>query len=226
MIIVVHRKNTAKELSETPTQYGVEMDLRNHGNRLTVNHDAFVEGEDFDAWLKAYKHRLLILNTKEEGLEKYLIEKMVAHKIEDYFFLDTTPPYLLRLLRGQMRDDGKPERRVAHRISEYEDYMNVLTHRHAGLMAEWIWVDFTEAVSAEPRATMPQIKTTLTLLQEAKQLQVLGYKLCLVSPELYGPHRLPETALLQQLLAQVQLKPEAVCTKQPHLWEPPALQTA
>ena len=211
MLIITHRKNTAKELAETPAHYGVEMDLRSHGDKLIVHHDAFAAGEDFEEWLKAYHHALLILNVKEEGLEKRLIALMAERRITGYVFLDVTPPFTLRLLRGQLTPDGKPERKIAMRLSEYEPAQGILAHNKAGLVSDWVWVDFTEEISVNPR--------TQTLLKEAQDLQKRGYKLCLVSPELYGPQRLTELSVQQNLLKDIGLKPEAVCTKRPDLWE-------
>ncbi|KAB2848366.1 MAG: redoxin domain-containing protein, partial [Sphingopyxis terrae] len=73
MILVRHRRNTLDELRATDPSLGIEVDIRSHGSRLIIHHDAFVDGEDFERWLDGYRHRLLILNVKEEGLEDRLI---------------------------------------------------------------------------------------------------------------------------------------------------------
>ena len=39
MILIAHRRNTARMLAETPTAYGIEMDIRSEGPRLIVQHD-------------------------------------------------------------------------------------------------------------------------------------------------------------------------------------------
>ena len=70
MIKILHRINTKKELVDTKKTYGVEVDIRSHGERLIINHDPFSEGEDFLDWITAYNHKALILNVKEEGLEE------------------------------------------------------------------------------------------------------------------------------------------------------------
>ena len=69
MQIIAHRKNTIAELCETPSHFGVEVDIRSWCDGLTIHHDPFVQGEDFKEWLKHYQHQTLILNVKEEGLE-------------------------------------------------------------------------------------------------------------------------------------------------------------
>ena len=72
----------------TNTKYGVEVDIRSKGNDLLIHHDPFVQGESFEAWIEKYQHGTLILNVKEEGLEKRLTEIMDSKNITDYFFLD------------------------------------------------------------------------------------------------------------------------------------------
>ena len=47
MIYVSHRINTVEALMENPVEYGVELDLRDRGDRLILQHDPFSDGEDF-----------------------------------------------------------------------------------------------------------------------------------------------------------------------------------
>jgi hypothetical protein len=39
MEYIAHRINTIKELKEIPKNYGVELDLRDFGNRLILQHE-------------------------------------------------------------------------------------------------------------------------------------------------------------------------------------------
>src|SRR3990167_1998804 len=106
MILVSHRRNTIEQLRETPTHYGVEVDIRSEGGRLIIHHDAFAGGEDFERWLDHYRHRLLILNVKEEGLEQRLLALMAAKKIDAFFFLDQSFPFLVKTARaGEKRTE-------------------------------------------------------------------------------------------------------------------------
>lgn len=194
MILVRHRRNTAEELRATPTEYGIELDLRSHGDRLIVHHDAFVDGEDFERWLDDYRHRLLILNVKEEGLEQRLIALMRERGIEDWFFLDQSFPFLIRTARAG-------ESRCAVRVSEFESIDTALTL--AG-QVRWIWVDcFTR---------FPLDRT------QADRLRAAGFALCLVSPELQGRDAATEIPALRALLAREGIVADAVCTKEPDLW--------
>lgn len=194
MILVRHRRNTAEDLRATPVEYGVELDLRSYGDRLIVHHDAFVDGEDFERWLDDYRHRLLILNVKEEGLEQRLIALMRERGIEDWFFLDQSFPFLIRTAR-------MGESRCAVRVSEFESIDTALTL--AG-QVDWVWVDcFTR---------FPLDRA------QADRLRGAGFKLCLVSPELQGREAAIEIPALRALLAREGIVADAVCTKEPALW--------
>jgi hypothetical protein len=194
MIIIRHRRNTLAELEATPRAFGVEVDIRSHGNRLIVHHEPFVEGESFDDWMAAYAHRTLILNVKEEGLEERLLAIMARHQVEDFFFLDQSFPFLVRTARTG-------ERRSAVRVSEYESIETALAL--AGLVS-WVWLDcFTRFPIAR---------------RDADRLRAAGFKLCVVSPELQG--RQPgEIAAMRSWLTAEGIHADAVCTKEPARWE-------
>lgn len=195
MQIIAHRKNTIAELSQTPSQFGIEVDIRSWGETLTIHHDPFVKGEDFSEWLKHYQHSLLILNVKEEGLEARLIELMKKHGIENYFFLDQSFPFLVKWAK-------LGEKRLAVRVSEYESIDTALSLKDK---VNWIWVDcFTR---------FPLNANT------AKQLNEANFKVCLVSPELQGRNAELEIPVLQKLLKAENITPDAVCTKRPDLWQ-------
>src|SRR5574340_1518278 len=194
MMLISHRRNTLAELLATPTKYGFEVDIRSFGKRLVIHHDPFVEGEDFVAWLDHYRHGTLILNVKEEGLERRLLDLMAEHGIEDFFFLDQSFPFLVKTA-------SLGERRCAVRVSEFEHIETALSL--AGKI-DWVWVDcFTRfPLSAD----------------DAVRLREAGLKLCLVSPELQQRTGDDEIPRLRALLAERRIDPEAVCTKRPERW--------
>ena len=68
MIIIKHRVNKIKELKKTSKNYGVEIDLRSNSKNIILNHDPYLNGEKFSEWIKVFKHKLIVLNVKEEGL--------------------------------------------------------------------------------------------------------------------------------------------------------------
>ncbi len=194
MEIVAHRRNTKADLLATPVTYGVEVDIRSRGSDLIIHHDPFVEGERFVDWIESYRHGLLILNVKEEGLEARLLDIMTQHGIKRFFFLDQSFPFLVRTARAGHRCS-------AVRISEYESVSTALAV--AG-MIDWAWVDcFTH---------FPLTHDDGILLKSA------GLKLCLVSPELQGRTAESEISALRHTLADIGIVADAVCTKRPDLW--------
>ena len=54
--------------------------------KIIIHHDPFKEGENFYKWIKYFKHKFLILNVKEEGLEKKLIDCMKQKQHYELFF--------------------------------------------------------------------------------------------------------------------------------------------
>lgn len=194
MIIVRHRRNSRVELEATPAELGIEVDIRSQGDRLIIHHDPFSDGQRFDEWLEAYRHRLLILNVKEEGLEDRLLDLMSRHGIEDFFFLDQSFPFLIRTGR-------RGERRCAVRVSEYESVETALA---VAPLIDWVWVDCFSRFPLGGDA--------------ARRLQEAGLKLCLVSPELQGREGAREIPTLRALLEREGIRAEAVCTKEPALW--------
>lgn len=190
MIRIAHRVNTAARLQELPPDLGVEIDLRQESGRLILQHDAFAPGEDFEAWLAHYRHALLILNVKCDGMEDAILSLLTARGIGSYFFLDQPIPTLVRRAR-------QGAKAMAVRFSEYEPVEAAL--RFAGL-AEWVWVDcFRE----------------LPLDRAAYDLLKPRFRICLVSPELQG-HSPDRIAEFKARIRDMDI--DAVCTKHPQLW--------
>ena len=191
---IAHRRNTLAELLTTPTNYGVEVDIRSQGDTLVIHHDPFAVGEPFEPWFDAYAHGTLILNVKEEGLEARLVSLMQRRNFTDYFFLDQSFPFLVKWSK-------LGERRCAVRVSEYESVTSALALKGR---VDWVWVDcFTEF----PLST-----------DDASALCGAGFKLCLVSPELQGRDAESAIPALQALLVERDINADAVCTKRPDLW--------
>jgi hypothetical protein len=196
MLTILHRRNTLAELAATDRNFGVEVDIHAFGSKLTVYHDALAEGEDFERWLDAYNHGFVIFNVKEEGVEQAVVDLAAERGIVDYFLLDMSFPALIKMTR-------KNESRIAVRVSEYEPIEGAL--RMAGKVA-WVWLDIFESFSL----------TT----EDNIRLHEAGMKICLVSPELHG-RSAQEIVTIRNRIATYDLKLDAVCTKQPQLWNSP-----
>ena len=176
---------------------GIEFDIRDSGDRIIVHHDAFgtpVEAQDFEDFLTfCPPEKFYIVNVKAEGIEFKVLQLLEAHNIKNFFFLDCSIPMIVRL--------GKQgEKRIAVRFSEYE---SIETVRALKDFVSWIWIDvFTKLPS------------------QLVELDQIGLKTCLVSPELQGqPEKLHEYA---EQLQTMNIKLDAVCTKMPfiinHSW--------
>jgi hypothetical protein len=195
MEYIAHRINTVEELKKTPKEYGVELDLRDFGDRLILQHDPFTDGEDFEEYLKYYNHGTMILNIKSERIEHRVLELIQKYNIQKYFFLDSSFPMIYSLSK-----DG--EKDIALRFSEFEGLDTILNMKDK---VDWIWVDcFT--------------RLALTNL-EANLLKQAKFKLCLVSPELQGYNPECEIPKMWNVLVERNIFIDAICTKRPDIWE-------
>ncbi len=192
MLYIAHRINTKQQLAAVPSEYGIEVDLRDHGDRIVMQHDPFIkdEAQDFEHFLESYHHNLIILNVKSERIELRVQKLMQRFGIEKYFFLDSSFP-MLRLLASQ------GENRIAVRFSEHEPIESALAV--AGKV-EWVWVDCF---------------TKMPLTEESYRLLKQHFKLCIVSPELQG-RSLDTIAEFAEQMRPFEV--DAVCTKRPDLW--------
>jgi hypothetical protein len=194
MLKVIHRINTIEQLQKVPPHYGVEVDLHAYGDKLVVHHDPFEQGVDLEAWLEHYNHAFVVLNIKEEGIEQRVREMVLARDIENFFFLDLSTPFFFKMI-------GLGEKRVAIRLSEYEAVPPALKLKG---QVEWGFIDLFED-------KFPLSK------EEYNKLKVAGYKLCLVSPELWGRNE-DSFKRIRAHLEMHEMEMDAVLTKKPDWW--------
>ena len=129
MILINHRVNSISKLLKTSVEFGVEADLRSEDKKIYLHHDPFKKGESFEKWVKYYKHKILILNVKEEGLEDMIIKILKKNKIKNFFFHDQT---FSTLLKNMFKT------RVSIRFSEYEDLKR---KNYLFKKIRWLWLD-------------------------------------------------------------------------------------
>lgn len=209
MIIIHHRRNTLAELADTDPQFGVEIDLRNHGDEILVTHDPFItEAVLLQDWLKQYRHRFLIANVKEEGLEPRLTALLAEHGVDNFFILDESIPFIRKYALEGLSN-------FAVRVSELESVDTALRIssylRGHNRSIGWIWADSFTGMPLPPN--------------EALALRQAGYRICIVSPELhhvndpgsYEAHALRYIEALKDS-SMVASRPDMVCTKCPELW--------
>jgi len=187
MIFVAHRVNTVEELKNTPQYYGVEIDLRDKGEKIVLQHDPFKDGENFEVYLKHYAHALLILDIKSERIELKVLDLLKKYNIQNYFFLNSSFPMIYTLSQ-------QGQKNIAGRFSELESLDTILTIKNR---VSWVWVDcFSQ---------LPLDKESFT------RLKAIGLKLCLVSPDLVG--REHEIESYNNFLKKEGIVFDAICTK-------------
>ena len=190
MHFINHRINNSAVLNKLYNCFGVEVDLRYKNNEIILHHDPFSDGEIFEDYLKNFNLNFLILNIKSEGIEEEVLRLVKKYRVPDYFFLDTSIPFMLKYIK-------KGWSKFAVRFSEYEPLELALKFKYK---VEWVWVDCF---------------THLPLNNESYAQLKKYFKICLVSPELQGyPNSMIEE--FKKLIERFEI--DAVCTKYPDLW--------
>lgn len=195
MIFIAHRINTIQELKKVPTNFGVEIDLRDKDDKIILQHDPFKNGEDFENWLQSYSHKLIILNIKSERIEFKVLELLKKYNVKKYFFLDSSFPMIYALSQQN-------EKNIAIRFSEFEGIDTILKVKDR---ISWVWVDCFTKLHLDQKI-FTKLKST-------------GLKLCLVSPELQG--RDADIENYSNFLQKEGFEFDAICTKQKNIarWE-------
>lgn len=190
-----HRVNSVAKMAEVSVENGVEIDVRTYQGHLVLAHDPFDCGENFETWLKCYRHKILVINVKEEGLEK-AIEAAIAQaspKI-DYLFLDQSFPSIAGRLSGGFTDSMV-------RVSDYE---SIQTLENLPCPPAWVWVDTFNKGGLR--------KIDLNYLHR-------NYKMMVVSPELQGREFQEEAVSMLSQFSDLGFLPDAICTKRSDDWK-------
>ena len=177
--IIRHRINTIEQLKLIPSYQGIEFDIREGVNGIMVTHDPWTPGVPFEEFLAHVHHAICIVNVKCEGIEFEAVRLLEAMGIHSFFLLDCSFPMIVKLNR-------LGERRIAVRVSEFE---SIETARSLAGKIDWVWLDSFSSLPS------PHI---------CDDLRSMGYKVCLVSPELQG--RTEDASHLRDHV-------DAVCTK-------------
>lgn len=186
-MLIAHRINTLEQLKELSETMPIEFDVRDSNGKCIVEHDPFKPGVPLDIFLDRCTKRFLIVNIKSEGIERSVLDMLKLRGIDTFFILDSTIPVLYKLaLQG--------EHRFAVRLSEVEPLDFVIQWKDK---AEWVWIDCFS-------------KNILTKELE-KKLHSLGFKICIVSPELQG--RPSDINEFSKEYYDSEIKIDAICTK-------------
>jgi hypothetical protein len=192
-MIISHRINTVAALESTPLKYGVEVDIQMVNGRLVTGHDPGLVEEEFDDWLSTFDHALLAANIKQEGIEQAVISACEDRGVRDFFLFDLSFPKLFQV-------QNRGESRIAVRVSDMEGFSNL--HKFVDKV-DWVWLDAFEDYAF--------IHDALPVLKK--------FRVCLVSPELHVSRELSINLRLKSQLMNLGVQFEAICTKEPSLWE-------
>ena len=190
MLYIRHRINTIADLKTVSEDMGIEIDLRYEKDKLILHHDPFVSGELFENLLEEYKHKLIILNIKTEGIEEEVLKLLRNYDVKNYFFLDLSLPFLIKYAKSG-------ESNIAVRLSEYEPIEQALALKG---MVKWVWVDCFSKLPLDDN-----------IYDQLKK----HFKICLVSPELQK-HSTDRIKEFKSIISNYEI--DAVCTKVPELW--------
>tara|TARA_B100000780_G_scaffold70682_1_gene47215 strand:+ start:830 stop:1420 length:591 start_codon:yes stop_codon:yes gene_type:complete len=189
MDYIAHRINTIKQLKLLDNKYGIEIDIRDDGKDLIIVHDPFKKGIKLEKFLKFYNHKIIIANIKSERIEDRVIKVFKEHKIYNYFFLDTSVPKIIELVKQKFK-------KIALRVSYYED---ILIAQKLKGKVNWIWFD-----------TFRGLPKDLSKLKYLKNK--LKYKICLVCPKLHDEKNQINSNKIKLLKKNGLI--DAVCTKE------------
>ncbi len=191
---MIHRVNRGAQLEEIPSLFGVEVDLRQWDKDIIVEHDAFVHGESFEEWLTHFRHAMVVLNIKSEGIEMRAVKMLLESCPEArYFLLDQSFPFMVKSILGKSQVSGI-------RVSDIESFEQATL-----LRPKWIWLDCHLGDWSFLESALPNA-------------QKLGILTCLASPELHGRQVEREMTQIKEIMGEANVEPTAVCTKNPSLW--------
>jgi hypothetical protein len=184
MEFIIHRINKIKDLKSLPKKFGTEIDVRTMGSKLILNHEPFNKGDILENYLENYEHKTLVLNLKEAGIEKEVLELIKIHLIKSFFLLDVEMPYMYSATK-------KGQKNIAVRFSEYENLG--LTKYFQGKL-NWVWID-----------------TVTKLPINLNNVKILSkFKSCIVCPERWG--RKKDIRTYKKKLFKLNFKPTSVMT--------------
>ena len=187
MEIIIHRINTLSKLRKIPKHFGVEIDVRDYKKKLVLSHDPFKNGENLEFFLRKYNHGTLIVNIKSEFIEFKIIKLLKKYKIKKYFFLDSSYPVIINLMKKRAGN-------FAIRVSDYESFENIY---NIYPQCKWIWLEIFNSIKLKKK--------------DIKFIKDKNLKICLVSPELHMKKK--DINKVKRFIDTNDIKISCVCTK-------------
>ena len=199
---IQHRVNRLADLAALPSGLGAEIDLRSDVHSpgtIHLAHDAWQLGDPLEPWLERWMDEVrgpLVLNSKEDGLEEAALALLARYRCDDFFFLDTTVPTMVRWSRRHLG------RHLALRLSAFEP---------VAALAPWMAL----AASQRPRTIWLDAFDAQALPEAIAKQAANQFEVCLVSPDLQGDLALSRLADFIPLARWAKM----VCTKNPTAWQ-------
>lgn len=195
MIKIQHRVNSLKNIKNLNKNFGAEIDIRTFNNKLILNHEPFKKAVLLDSYLKIFKHKFLILNVKEEGIENLILNYLKKYKIKNYFLLDVTVPKIFQFVKSNKKI------KLCLRISKFEK-LSSLNFFHKKI--NWVWIDTFDN----------EIPLNIKDLRYYSK----RFKLCLVSPELISTNKINFIKFIKKNRNKLNFF-SAVCSKKINNWK-------
>lgn len=184
MEIILHRINSLSGLISTPKKFGVEIDIRAHGSSLILNHEPGEKGDNLVNYLDEYRHGTLVLNIKEAGIEKTVLDLVKERGVSSYFLLDVEMPFIFMAAQCGVRE-------LAIRYSEYEP---IESAEYFANKFDWVWIDTVTCLPLDSKI-IPKLES---------------YKTCVVCPERWG--RPDQIMDFKKHMQSISFAPDAVMT--------------
>ena len=183
---IVHRINKISELNKIKNFYGMEIDVRDKGNKIILSHDPNSNGEELSKFIKKIKKQILFINIKSHGL----IEKIIPIiKKTNFFFLDLSFSEINFLIENNMT------KKIIIRFSVYESF-NLKKKYFQNI--KWVWYDL--------------FRNHYISKKEYSYIKKYNKKICIVSPELLGKPKKDVKKFIMHLNKN-KIIVDAVCTK-------------
>jgi hypothetical protein len=231
-LIILHRRNRIDMLSALPPGAWIEIDIDVHDGDPILTHDPVTPKSGKAARLAEFLPQAIrrgvagfAFDCKRENVELAVEPLLAQHKVENYFYFNETE------IQGDMFLAAVRAHKSAVRVWQYRGARDVIRYVEDMKKAKqngpaWAWIDSWQ------RGVLQDIgKAVVPLNQaDARNLQKLGVKLCIGSPELYA-HDYEKTYKITELeeiyrgvvryrerLLQTGIQPDSACTKFPWLW--------
>jgi len=208
-LIFKHRQNDESQWNKNTA---VELDVRLHGNRrITLSHDPCEWTTNTDLSNAVYKNlyitktklpRMSIVNVKTSGAEEVVSKLFEEVEYNNFFFLDSQIPDILRLSK---LDEYKGKFII--RVSDVESYNEEFMYR---IKPKYIWADWSSFDNFEEGKYRKFINTLTRQISDDQELII-------VSPELYSldyERLIPTIAEIITYYGH-----SSVCTKTETKWE-------